>query len=240
MIKKIFSFILGFGFLYLLFYLLPIYKSNSKAIFNNSQKLWAHRVLDYNDVNNKYVDFKGVELDVFYETDKRVFDIRHDGQYKGKTLLDFLNNINDKKLFFWIDLKNLNNKNVFAVVERLNELIESGVKKEHLIIESKNIKLLGILKKDNFYVSYWLPSFNLFRSIYEVFRVKDNLIKYKPNAISCSYHHLDFYSRKFPNYNLHCWTNGLEEERDKLKIKKISLKNNVKVILVDFEINFLK
>ena len=98
MIKKIFSFILGFSFLYLLFYLLPIYKSNSKAIFNNSQKLWAHRVLDYNDVNNKYADFKGVELDVFFETDKRVFDVRHDGQYRGKTLLDFLNNINDKEI----------------------------------------------------------------------------------------------------------------------------------------------
>ena len=68
-----------------------------------------------------------------------------------------------------LDLKNLNNKNVLAVVERLNELIESGVNKEHLIIESKNIKLLEILQIENFYVSYWLPSFNLFRSMYEVF-----------------------------------------------------------------------
>jgi len=240
MIKKIFSFILGLSFLYLLFYLFPIYKGNSKAIFNNSQKLWVHRVLDYNDVNNKYADFKGVEVDVFFETEKRVFDVRHHGKYRGKTLLDFLNNINDNELFFWIDLKNLNNKNVLAVVERLNELIESGVNKEHLIIESKNIKLLEILQIENFYVSYWLPSFNLFRSMYEVFQVKDNLIKYKPNAISCSYHHVDFYSRKFPNFNLHCWTNGLEEGKDNLKIKKISLRNNVKVILVDFENNFLK
>ena len=169
MIKKIFSFILGLSFLYLLFYLFPIYKGNSKAIFNNSQKLWVHRVLDYNDVNNKYADFKGVEVDVFFETEKRVFDVRHHGKYRGKTLLDFLNNINDNELFFWIDLKNLNNKNVLAVVERLNELIESGVNKEHLIIESKNIKLLEILQIENFYVSYWLPSFNLFRSMYEVF-----------------------------------------------------------------------
>ena len=51
---------------------------------------------------------------------------------------------------------------------------------------------------------------------------------------------MDFYSRKFPNFNLHCWTNGLEEGKDNLKIKKISLRNNVKVILVDFENNFLK
>lgn len=226
--------------LYTLFYISPIYNGNSKAIFNNSQKLWAHRVLDYNDVNNKYADFKGVEVDVFFESEKRVFDVRHHGKYKGITLLKFLNNINDNELYFWIDLKNLNNKNVDSIIKRLNVLIENGVSKEYLIIESKNIKLLEILQNENFYVSYWLPTFSLFRSVYEVFQVKDNLIQYKPNAISCSYHHVDFYSRKFPNYNLHCWTNGLEEGKDNLKIKKISLRNNVKVILVDFENNFLK
>jgi len=97
-----------------------------------------------------------------------------------------------------------------------------------------------LLQSEGFYVSYWLPSFNLFKSIYEVYQVKANLKKYKPNAISCSYHNVDFYSRKFPDYNLHCWTNGLVETKDIDKIRKISLRNNVKVILVDFENNFLK
>lgn len=240
MIKKIIPITLVLSFSYLLFYLIPIYNGNSQAIFNSPEKLWAHRVLDYNDVNDKYADFKGVEVDVFFEKEKKVFDVRHHGEYRCKTLLDFLENVNDSELFFWIDLKNLNNENVLAVVERLNELIESGINKEYLIIESKNIKLLEILQKENFYVSYWLPSFNIFRSVYEVFQVKENLKKYKPNAISCSYHNVGFYSRKFPNYNLHCWTNGLAEGKDNDKIKKISLRNNVKVILVDFENNFLK
>ena len=240
MFKKIFVFILGLSFLYMLFYFLPIYNGNSKAIFNNPDKLWAHRVLDYNDVNNKYADFSGIEVDVFFELDQNVFDVRHHGSFKGNTLLDYLKNINDNELYFWVDLKNLNKKNVFAVVERLNELVENNVRKEHLIIESKNIELLVLLQSEGFYVSYWLPSFNLFKSIYEVYQVKANLKKYKPNAISCSYHDVDFYSRKFPDYNLHCWTNGLVETKDIDKIRKISLRNNVKVILVDFENNFLK
>ena len=108
MFKKIFSFILGLSFLYLLFYFLPIYNGNSQAIFNNPDKLWAHRVLDYNDVNNKYADFSGVEVDVFFELNQNIFDVRHHGSFKGNTLLDYLKNINDNELYFWVDLKNSN------------------------------------------------------------------------------------------------------------------------------------
>jgi hypothetical protein len=51
---------------------------------------------------------------------------------------------------------------------------------------------------------------------------------------------VDFYCRKFPIYNLHCWTIGLKNEEDKLKIIELSEIDNVKVILVDFDDNFLK
>ena len=240
MCKRIIYFIVLFICLYLLFYFFPIYNGNSKAIFNDNQKLWAHRVLDYNDANNKYVNFKGVEVDVFFELDKKVFDVRHHGQYRSNTLSDFLTNIDNKELFIWIDLKNLNNENVLDIRNRLNQLIDNGVSKRHLLIESKNIELLNVLQNHGFYVSYWLPTFNFFKSTYEVFQVRNNLIKYKPNAISTSYHNVDFYSRKFPKYNLHCWTNGLKEGKDNLKVFKISLRYNVKVILVDFKNNFIK
>ena len=45
---------------------------------------------------------------------------------------------------------------------------------------------------------------------------------------------------KFPNYPIHCWTNGMIKENDKEKIKKLSEMNNVKIILTDFKNNFLK
>lgn len=240
MFKRIISLIVLFICLYLLFYLSPIYMGNSKAIFNDYQKMWAHRVLDFDDANNKYINFKGVEIDVFFELEKKVFDVRHHGKFRGITLLDFLNNIINKELFLWIDLKNLSDENVIDVRNRLNEIIDHGISKEHLLIESKNIGLLNVLQKEGFYVSYWVPTFNFFKSTYEVFQVRNNLIKYKPNAISTSHYNVDFYSKKFPKYNLHCWTNGLKEREDNLKVFKISLRDNVKVILVDFENNFVQ
>jgi hypothetical protein len=39
---------------------------------------------------------------------------------------------------------------------------------------------------------------------------------------------------------LHCWTNEMTSDLDKIKIKKLSKKNNVKIILTDFKNNFLK
>ena len=227
-------------FSYGLFYLVSIYNRNSEILYDNSDKLWVHRALDFNQVNEKYNNFNGVEVDVFFETSKGTFDVRHHGKYKGNTLFEYLENINNKEMFFWIDLKNLDRNNVKNVLNRLNVISENTIGKNQLIIESMNIELLDELQNEGYFISYWLPPFNFFRSPFEVFKVKRNLIKFSPNAISCSHHNVDFYSRKFPIYNLHCWTNGLKNEEDKLKIIELSERDNVKVILVDFDDNFLK
>jgi hypothetical protein len=54
------------------------------------------------------------------------------------------------------------------------------------------------------------------------------------------YSSVSFYLKKFPNYPIHCWTNGMVNENDKLKIEDLSNIKNVKVILIDFKENFLK
>ena len=51
---------------------------------------------------------------------------------------------------------------------------------------------------------------------------------------------VDFYVRKFPNYPIHCWTNGMTNTDDKIKIQKKCDIDNVKVVLTDFQENFLK
>ena len=132
--------------------------------------------MDVNDANNKFVNFKGIEIDVFFEIEKNVFDVRHHGKYRGNTLLDFLRNINDKELFIWIDLKNLNNKNVLAIRDRLSVIIDSGVNKEHLLIESKNIELLEVLQNEGFDVKLLVTrNFNLIKSTCEVNQMGPNM-----------------------------------------------------------------
>jgi hypothetical protein len=54
------------------------------------------------------------------------------------------------------------------------------------------------------------------------------------------YSSVSFYSKKFPNYPIHCWTNGMVGEKDKLRIENLSKIQSVRIILTDFKENFLK
>ena len=230
---KILFLIVIIFFLQLLFYNSSIYEKNVPIFYESIDKYWAHRVLDPQTANKLSAKFNGIELDVFFESDKSLFDVRHHGPYVGKSLVDYLSHISNDSVFLWIDLKNLSSTNVLSVINRLDLITQENFLKDRMIIESKDIELLYQLKESGYKISYWLPSFHFLYSIFQVYEIKDNLEYYAPDAISCSYHYVDFYSRKFPNYNLHCWTNGLNFNDDIDKIKKIYNKDNVRVILVD-------
>ena len=219
--------------LYLVFYDSSIYEKSVPIFYNHSNKYWAHRVLDHQIANDLSVKYNGVELDVFFESDKSLFDVRHHGSFKGNSLIVYLSKINNNDMYFWIDLKNLNSSNISSIITRLDLITKGTILKQKIIIESKEIKLLYELKESGYKVSYWLPSFNLFHSIFQVYEIRNNLEDYAPDAISCSYHNVGFYSRKFPNYSIHCWTNGLDFKDDISKIDKISKINNIRIILID-------
>ncbi len=236
--KKLLIFIV-LCFLYAIFYLVPIYNGNTNPLYNNPNKLWAHRVLTISEANKLSNKFNGIELDVFFEEEKNIFDLRHHGGFRGQSLYDFLLKIDSEKLFFWIDLKNINKENINAIINRLDFITSNNNLKNQIIIESKNIAVLSKLKEKDYKISYWLPSFNIITSIINILAIKNNIIKYKPDAISCSYHNIDFYSRKFPNYNLHTWVSGLDSKH-KDRIIKIVKKENIKVILIDFRDNIIK
>ena len=219
--------------LYLVFYNSSIYENSVPAFYNNPNKYWGHRVLDPQTANDFSVKFNGVELDIFFDSDNSLFDVRHHGSFKDNSLIDYLSKINNDKMYFWLDLKNLDSSNVSSVINRLDLITKDTILKQKIIIESKDIKLLYELKESGYRISYWLPSFNLFKSVFQVYEIRNNLENYTPDAISCSYHNVRFYSRKFPNYSIHCWTNGLDVKNDISEIEKISKINNVRIILID-------
>tara|TARA_B110000093_G_scaffold23035_1_gene21391 strand:+ start:15407 stop:16129 length:723 start_codon:yes stop_codon:yes gene_type:complete len=226
---------------YFIFYQLNILDVSSDVFYDNSNKLWAHRILDPQKVNDLKEEFIGYEIDVFFNNDKNIFDVRHHGVTNDIDLVTFLNEIENLHLIkFWIDFKNLNSLNVESAIFTLDKIALEFDVKSNIIIESKNINLLSAFKLKGFFISYWLPSFHVFKSVFNILNIRDDLRKYKPNAISMPYSSVLFYSKKFPNYPLHCWTNEMTSDLDKIKIKKLSKKNNVKIILTDFKNNFLK
>ena len=120
--------------------------------------------------------------------------------------------------------------------EKLND---TSHKTKFDIVESKKIETLHKFKENGFAISYWLPNYHFFGVLSSSFMIKNNIIKYKPTAISCDYNSLHFYLKKFPNYSINCWTNELNSEKDKQKIINLAKNENIKIILVDFKNNFL-
>ena len=69
---------------YILFCLAAVlvFKSHSQntyticngVFYDNSNKLWAHRILDPQKVNDLKEEFIGYEIDVFFNNDKNIFD----------------------------------------------------------------------------------------------------------------------------------------------------------------------
>ena len=239
MIKKFLLFmlvVLG----YLIFILFPSNDLTSNGFYESDDKLWAHRVNNLKDIKPFSKEFKGFELDVFYNNNINNFDVKHHGNYAETSLNEYFSYCQDYSLKYWIDFKNLNENNVDNAILLMDSLSMKYSVKNDIIIESKNIELLSKFKQNDFSISYWLPSFNLIRTSYQIHEIKANLLEFKPNVISMPYSSVAYYSIKFPNYPIHCWTNDMISQSDKVKIQKLSKNENVRVILTDFKYNFLK
>ena len=241
MIKKIRNIILSFLVVYLLFYFIPFSFVNTTPFYDNKEeKLWKHRFLEPVKDSVLIKKFSGFEVDVFFNKSTNCFDVKHHGKVSNYTLTSYFNefkNLTDK--FFWLDFKNLNSDNYKASSQKISEICLQYNMKDKIFIESKNMMLLHSFQELGFSVSYWVPNYHFFGSVISSFKVRNNIIKYNPNAISCDFHSLHFYTKKFPNYNIYCWANEMRNEKDKARILKISKNENIKIILTDFEENFL-
>lgn len=218
---------------YYVFYNTSIHSFEKKSFFyQNNDKFWAHRVLTEDEFNNSLV-FNGVEIDLYFDSLNNYFLIKHDKIVNNQTLQDFLASVDNSKIFYWFDVKNLSSKNYKKSYDRFLFLDSLFKLNNRIIIESKNINYLSHFK--NFNISYWLKDYSFFSSLFNINKIKSDLIKFRPNAISCDYKSVDFYSNKFPNYNLICWTNNMNYDKEKEQLSKIVSKKNVKIVLVNKE-----
>lgn len=217
---------------YCIFYYTSIYSFEKERFFyENNDKIWAHRVLTEDEFNNSSQVFNGVEIDLYFDSLNNYFLIKHDKIVNNQTLQDFLASVDNGKMFYWFDLKNLSSNNYKKSYNKFLSLDSIFKLNNRIIIESKNINYLSDFK--NFNTSYWLKDYSFFSSLFNIYKIKSDLIKFSPNAISCDYKSVDFYSNKFPNYNLICWTNNMNYNKDKKQLGKIVSKKNVKIVLVN-------
>lgn len=218
-------------------------KRNAKYKYPDS-KVWKHGVYSKYDAQ-KYEDvFDGLEVDVIYSPEKN--DI-----YVGRVLADttkrqtldewlsFLKNPSD--MHYWIDFKNLSVDNAEAAMLVLNLLSNKYGIKSNVFVESKDLKALKIVKKNGFWTMLWVENIKYWSkkeredtiSLFK--KIRSDIKKLEPDAISCEYSMFPFLCVSFPEQNIHFWDTPKKYTPENVEFtKKICSDASVKVVLVDY------
>lgn len=213
------------------------------GIHKTSDKVWAHRVNSVHDNYNKLDEFKGIEIDIFYEPDKGNFIVKHDIEDLGADLGLFLDSVLIyNKTPIWIDYKNMNIETE-AGIKKLRSILSSKDLLEKSFVESY---YLGALKKakGRLLTSFWTGSHivpesragqdSLFNADYNHLNLSDFTM------LSASHNMFEFFAYYFPEVKCNYWLSGTLNTEGINRVNEIASAPNTNVILIDGDINYLK
>jgi hypothetical protein len=237
----------GFNYRHSLRMLLPLslpdMKVNSRTCHSKTQfskKVWLHRVNSISRAKIIQEKYKGLEMDVVYDSDKDCFDVHHHKFPSINLCFDeLLQNLQDpQQHYFWLDFKNLESSNRKMALANLKKLSDKYKIKENIIVESSDPVLLSSFTDENFYTSYYLPAFNPFYADADsikryVKEIDDNLSRSRVNAISGYYFQYPFMEKYFPEADLLVW-HIIEEKTDLFSYlirERLILNSQIKVVL---------
>jgi len=211
----------------------------SKARFRD--KIWVHRVNSIERAGLMARQYKGMEIDVVYDSAADYFDVGHPpAPSQGISLERLFGAVPDiADHYFWIDFKNLSDVNKDAACERLSAIGRKYGVVGHTVVESTNPRALSCFSDRGFYTSYYLfPESDIdqmnteqLTNYYE--EVKANLIASRVNALSSSYHSLPFIQAYFPDSDILLWYVDSDKRLTHYaSLAYLRLQPHVKVILV--------
>lgn len=219
----------------------------SPFFYNNCEKIWGHRGYfknhDQNSLKaiNEAIELgaKGVEIDIYYDTEMNNYVVSHDLPYNMKEnrllLLDNVFSNFGNTNYYWLDFKNLNSiskDNIHNAILKLTTLANQYETKDKIIIESTNAKNLLEFSKERFNTSYWISfdkntgSLNRWKYLY-MLKIKYILGYF--SAISMDYrNYTSTFKQALPTLPVLLFT---VNEKD--TVEKLIIDDSVKIILSD-------
>lgn len=236
MVKKYSIYFFIFIVIYTVYYFFP-YSVEALGYYD---KIWAHRVNSIEKLESAIKYFEGVELDLVYNKDLNTFDVNHAPTKSiGLNFDTYINSIDDKKPFLWLDVKNLNEKNAQLILKRLLNIFgQLNYPLEKILIESRKPEKLEIFENQGFKTSYYLP-YNLSKLNDSLQRKHvtsiEKILEEQPNlAISTSFKDYDFIVKEFPKKKKYIWAIVKPIHFNHFKIRKILKDANVEILLLKY------
>lgn len=186
-------------------------KSKSAVVIQN--KTWTKGVNTHEQLEQLEITARGFECDVYYDTEKKDFDVYHDADKQtGQTLKALLNQYRQKKMTaaIWLDIKNLTAGNATHVLASLLELQKEYGLQNKLLVESGMAGLLTAFSDSGFYTVYYIPMFNPYQvNDTELKSWADSIVSAtnaaRVNALSGYYFQYPFLQHYFPRYPVLTW-----------------------------------
>lgn len=205
-----------------------------------TNKIYAHRVNSKEKLEASLLYFKGVELDLVYDSKKNVLDVNHPPAKSIQLYFeDYLTVLKDKKPRLWLDIKNLNTENSLLVLKKLKaDLNKLNYDYTNVLVESTIPEALPIFSREGFKTSYYLPP-----NIYSKPQTKKDsiiqLIQSKLNndnklAVSTNYKNYNFLKDNFPETTKYIWALTPRINLDQLKVRSILKDSTVSILIVRY------
>ena len=218
------------GCVYLMVVDLPLSKSTHFA----QTHVWAHRggaeglKLPENSpeavARSFAAGFNGVELDVFYDLNRKSIIVSHDRHYvrhQGK-IISLRDLVIPDQSWVWLDLKNLNEMNVKDIAEFVNLLSDLELA-ERTYVESPEFMELVSLDQHGATTVYWMSADHE-RSPFYFIAIKSLTWLFGIDAISISYQNLDVVRKHFGASSIFTFTVNSKAEVCRLvEIKAVAV-----------------
>lgn len=125
------------------------------SIFSDKErdKIWVHRVNSLERLSWVKDDFKGVEFDVVFNTQKKGFVVCHPPEDSlGPSLSSYVRVLSSSKLMGWVDVKVLKKEDVDHALSELHALSTIFPIRERLIFELYDPAIVPAFEKAGFRV----------------------------------------------------------------------------------------
>lgn len=204
-------------------------------------KVWLHRVNSVERAVHMAKEYRGMEIDVMYDSAADSFDVGHPPAPSIGLSLDrlFAAVPDVASHYFWIDFRNLTDANARAACARLTAIARKHGIVSHMIVESVHPTALACFTDSGFYTSYYLfsevglPAMNIEQRAAYYEEVKAGLAASNVNALSMSYESLPFVDRYFPDADVLLWYRDRSRNlRYYATLAYLEARSRVQVILI--------
>lgn len=179
----------------------------------NTGKNWIKAVNTVERIRNISADASGIEMDIYYDTVKHIFDVHHDADNStGLNMETLLEEYQKRQLkaSIWMDFKNLNETTAGPALEKLLQLRTRYGLVNKLLVESGRPDLLQQFSDNGFYTCYYTPFCNPYEVSDDSLRHLANNIaaaikNSSVNALSGYYFQYTYLQHYFPGYDILLW-----------------------------------